>query len=770
MEVLKLTGQENELAASLQTLAEGAKVNEPWIVQCAKDLVAQRGHSLIVAGHRQPAAVQQLAFVLNSVLGNVGGTLVLLDTPENRAGGIADLAKALDSGKIETLVIAGSNPVYNAPADLNWAATQRKAKTVARLGYFEDETAGLSDWHYPLAHFLESWGDARTADGTLVSVQPLIAPLFNGITELEFLARIGGETVTKPYEIARETYFKSTGGNEEGWKQFLCDGFIKGGAAKAVTVSVKPGAVQASIKMLPPAPAGSAGKLDLVFHRDSKVDDGRYNNNGWLQELPDPLTKLTWDNAILISPKTAAEFGIPFGDNTLKQRTKDRVFEIEAGGRKIRGPVWVQPGLADDTVAVALGYGRPKTGRVGRGTGFNAYAARVSGGEHLISGVTLTDTGDTYDLATTQSHWSMEGRPVIREANLEQYKENPHFARGMALERPPVFDSLYPNPLQPQIPSTLNQWGMSIDLNSCVGCSACMIACQSENNIPIVGKDQVGRSREMHWIRIDRYYVGSKDDPQAIVQPMLCQHCEAAPCENVCPVNATSHDDEGLNVMVYNRCVGTRYCSNNCPYKVRRFNFFDYNRRPLDRLYESPLDPRNQTDGKWELLRWFEDRDRGGKPQDEWEMTKLLKNPDVTLRMRGVMEKCTFCLQRIEGAKIAQKVKAADSGDVEIRDGTIKTACQQACPAEAIVFGNLKDPNSGVSKAKDSDRDYSVLEFLNTKPRTAHLARIRNPNPAMPDLYKEIPGSWKEFTEKNGPVEAGEESTAAGEHAAKGAL
>ena len=768
LEVLKLTGKESGLAASLQTLAEGAKANEAWIIQGAKDLVAQRGRGLVVAGHRQPAAVQQLAFVLNSVLGNIGETVLLLETPENRAGGISELAKALDSGKVETLVISGSNPVYTAPADLNWVATQRKAKTVVRLGYFEDETAGVSDWHYPLAHYLESWGDARTADGTVVSVQPLIAPLFNGITELEFLARIGGETVSSPYEIARETYFKSTGGNDEGWKQYLCDGFIKGGAAKAVAASAKSGVVQSSIKTLKAAPAAASGKLDLVFYRDAKVDDGRYNNNGWLQELPDPLTKLTWDNAILISPKTAEEFNIPAGDVNLRQKVKDRVFEIEAGGRKIRGPVWVQPGLADYTVAVALGYGRQKTGRVGKGTGFNAYEARVSGGEHLISGVTISDTGETYDLATTQSHWSMEGRPVIREANLEQYKENPRFAQGMGLEKPPVFDSLYPNPLQQQAASTTNQWGMSIDLNSCVGCSACMIACQSENNIPIVGKDQVGRSREMHWIRIDRYYVGSKDDPQAIVQPMLCQHCEAAPCENVCPVNATAHDNEGLNVMVYNRCVGTRYCSNNCPYKVRRFNFFDYNRRPLDRLYDTPL--ASSTDGKWEMLRWLEDRDRGSKPADEWEMIKLIKNPDVTLRMRGVMEKCSFCLQRIEGAKIAQKVKAGASGDIEIRDGTIKTACQQACPAEAIVFGNLKDPNSKVSKAKDSDRDYSVLEFLNTRPRTTYLARVRNPNPAMPDLYKDMPGSWKEYTEKNGAVEAEEEAKAPGEHATKGAL
>ena len=772
IEVLNLTGKGGDLVSILQPLAAPAKPHEQWIVECAKDLVAHRGASVVMAGYRQPVALQQLAFVLNSALDNIGKTIALIETPASKFGTIAELAKALNGGQVETLVISGSNPVYSASADLDWAVTQRKAKAVVRLGYFEDETAAVADWHYPLAHYLETWGDARTSDGTVVSIQPLIAPLFNGMNELEFLARVGGEEVSKPYEIVRATFLKAGGGDEEAWKQYLHDGFLKNSAAKTASATIDAAVVTEALKSLKPAAALADGKMDLVFYRDSKVDDGRYNNNGWLQELPDPITKLTWDNAILMSPATAKSLGLKFGDNNLRQKVPNRVFEIEAGGRKIRGPVWVQPGLADDTVAVALGYGRQKTGRVGKGTGFNAYAARISGAEYLVSGVTVTDTGEIFDLSTTQSHWSMEGRPIIREANLEQYKKNAHFVRGMALEKPPVFDSLYPNPLDKVKPTAMHQWGMSIDLNSCVGCSACMIACQSENNIPIVGKEQVGRSREMHWIRIDRYYVGSKEnssDPQAITQPMLCQHCEMAPCESVCPVNATAHDDEGLNVMVYNRCVGTRYCSNNCPYKVRRFNFFDYNRRPLDRLYESSLDPRNTTDGKWEFLRWLEDRDRGSKPSDEWEMIKLIKNPDVTLRMRGVMEKCSFCLQRIEGAKIAQKVKAGASGDVEVHDGTIKTACQQACPAEAIVFGNIADSQSRVSQAKDSDRDYSVLEFLNTKPRTTYLARIRNPNPVMPDPYKDIPGSWKEFTEKNGPVEVEEEPKSEGEHA-KGAL
>jgi Fe-S-cluster-containing dehydrogenase component len=369
---------------------------------------------------------------------------------------------------------------------------------------------------------------------------------------------------------------------------------------------------------------------------------------------------------------------------------------------------------------------------------------------YYASGASVKSTGDqSYELATTQSHWSMEGRPVVRETNLEQYRKNPKFAQRMKPEEPPVVAPLYPNPLDTTKLNGLHQWGMSIDLNRCVGCSACMVACQSENNIPIVGKEMVGKSREMHWIRLDRYYAGPVEDPQAVTQPMLCQHCESAPCESVCPVNATSHDDEGLNLMTYNRCVGTRYCSNNCPYKVRRFNFFDYNRHPLDHkhLYTSPLVA--QTDGEWELMRWLKNPDKGNLPEDQWQLSKLVKNPDVSVRMRGVMEKCSLCLQRIEQAKITAKVKARDTDHIRLseKEGTVpKTACQQACPAEAIVFGDISDPESSVTKAKEQERTYKVLEFLLTKPRLTYLARVRNPNPDMPD-YKEhaLPYSFDEF-------------------------
>ncbi len=495
------------------------------------------------------------------------------------------------------------------------------------------------------------------------------------------------------------------------------------------------------------AMALSKGRLEVVFHRDYSLDDGRYNNNGWLQELPDPVTKVVWDNVVLMSRRTARELGVMNSD----------LVDISLGGRSVRGPVWVQPGMADYSIGLALGYGRTRTGRVGRGAGFDVYPLRTSAGQNIAAGATVRAVGGTHSISCTQSHWSLEGRPIIREANLDQYRQHPAFARHLEAEDLPVAAPLYPNPFDELRKKGLHQWGMSIDLNLCVGCSACVLACQSENNVPIVGKDQVRRGREMHWLRIDRYYAGKPpapkgspqakenffetfdpearqqfdawiDNPQALTQPMLCQHCEAAPCENVCPVNATLHDQEGLNVMTYNRCVGTRYCSNNCPYKVRRFNFFDYNKRPLDRLYLGPL---------------------ARRPEDEWDLIKMIKNPDVTVRMRGVMEKCTFCIQRIEQAKIAQKTKAGASGDVVVPSDSFTTACAQACPAGAIVFGNLNDPQSRVSKLKKLDRDYTVLQALLTKPRTTYLARVRNPNAAMPDYYQ-TPLSMQEFEQKMG--------------------
>ena len=742
-------------------------IDPKWISECAKDLLANRGQSLIVAGHRQPSAVHIIANGLNAILGNVGKTVDYLSADEQQGVSIADLVQSLNSNQVETLVILGGNPVYNAPADLNWAVAQRKAKTVVRLGYYDDETSEKSDWNFPATHYLESWGDATTSDGSVVPIQPLIQPLFGGLTGLEFLARISGELQTNPYDTVRATHASS----EEAWKKFLFNGFLAGSEATPLSVQFNAQVVPGIVNSFKIATVPSINNLEVIFYRDAKMDDGRYANNGWMQELPDPITKMTWDNAVLVSRKTARDLGVQNGD----------LVEISLNGRSVVGPIWTQPGMADYSLGLALGYGREKAGRVGTGVGFNAY--KIFSGKYIETGATIKKTGATHVLATTQSHWSMEGRPAVREANIGEYEKHKDFAGKMSGEEPPVVKSLYPNPLDEAKKTALHQWGMAIDLTSCVGCGTCVLACQSENNIPIVGKDQVLRGREMHWMNIHRYYTSDPkkknnpsifdfnadenqadthqqfaewiDDVQAVNQPMLCQHCEAAPCENVCPVAATVHDQEGLNVMAYNRCIGTRYCSNNCPYKVRRFNYLDFNKRPLADL-KGPLYPTaifgSKTDGKLDILRWWKNPDSGMRDEEEWDLIKMAKNPDVTVRMRGVMEKCTYCTQRIEQAKIAQKVKAGASDDVRLTEaaGNIpKTACQQACPAQAIVFGDVSDPNSAVSKLKTLERNYSVLGNLLTKPRTTYLARIRNPNPLMPD-YTEWPYSFEEFEQHNG--------------------
>ncbi len=770
VEVLNLSGPAEPEAATVQAalakISNTTKVDPSWIKACAHDLVKNKGRAVVLAGQRQPLVVHLIAHAMNAALGAVGQTIEIQQTLksghtlEDHAIALWSLAKYLNAGSANTLIILGSNPVYSAPADLDWISVQRKLKTVVRLGYYEDETAVDCQWHFPATHYLESWGDAMASDGVLVPVQPLIQPLFGGMTDLEFLARLAGESQTNPYDIVRTTF----AGSEEGWKKFLFDGFLADSASALVSGRFNWSKMSQDVE---PTPALSANNLEVIFYRDAKMDDGRYANNGWMQELPDPITKLTWDNAVLVSRQTARELGVQNGD----------VVEITLNGRSVKGPIWTQPGMADYSLGLALGYGRQRAGRVGTGVGFNAY--KIFSGKYIETGATVRKTGETYTFATTQSHWSMEGRPIVREANLAEFSKEPGFANEMHGTEPPVVQPLYPNPLDEAKKTALHQWGMAIDLTACVGCGTCVLACQSENNIPIVGKDQVRRGREMHWMRIDRYYTADPakekrsdafqkddeqqfaewiDDVQAVNQPMLCQHCEAAPCENVCPVNATVHDQEGLNVMAYNRCIGTRYCANNCPYKVRRFNYLDYNKRPLTELkgpyYSTPLT--HKTGGKWDLLNWFKAPDASGmREEDEWDLIKMIKNPDVTVRMRGVMEKCTFCTQRIEQAKIAQKVKAGASGDVRLTEaaGTIpKTACQQACPAQAIAFGDISDPESNVSRLKAQQRNYSVLGDLLTKPRTTYLARIRNPNPAMPD-YREWPFSFEEYEKHGGELE-----------------
>ncbi len=727
-------------------------VDAKWIAECAKDLVSAGKNAMIVAGQRQPIEVHIIAYIINNILDNLGSTVTLIPAEENSS---ADLS-GLKSSAIDTLIIIGGNPAYNLSSLPN-------AKTIVRLGYYEDETADKSNWNFPATHYLESWGDAATSDGMPVPIQPLIQPLFGGLTDLEFLARIAGEAKTSAYEIVRETFAAENGifprHVEESWKRFLFNGFDNTQPAQLGVFKLTSNLPEITAKNV------SAQNLEVIFFRDAKVDDGRYANNGWMQELPDPITKMTWDNAVLVSRKTARELGVANGD----------IVEISLNGKTVSGPIWTQPGMADYSLGLALGYGREKAGRVGTGIGFNAY--KIFSGKYIEAGATVKKTGETYTLACTQHHWSMEGRPAVREANLEEFLKEPEFAKeNFHGVEPPVVQSLYPNPLDAAKKTALHQWGMTVDLNACVGCGTCVVACQSENNIPIVGKDQVLRGREMHWMRIDRYFTSDPkrkdnksifnpkadenqtdekqqfaewiDDVQAVNQPMLCQQCEAAPCESVCPVNATVHDQEGLNVMAYNRCIGTRYCSNNCPYKVRRFNYLDFNKRPLTELkgtmYSTTLT--HKTDGEWDLLRWWRDPNSGMRSEDEWDLIKLSKNPDVTVRMRGVMEKCTYCTQRIEHAKIAQKAKAGASDNVRLSEaaGTVpKTACQQACPAGAIVFGDVSDPDSSVSKLKLLPQNYSVLGELLTKPRTTYLARIRNPNPAMPDYHE--PFSTEEY-------------------------
>ncbi len=655
-----------------------------WLEVVAKDLMKSRGKSLVVAGRRQPAAVHSLVVAINNALGNIGETVDYHAAPDalfpNRDG-LADLTAKMNAGEISTLIIADGNPVYNAPSDLNFAEALKKVGTVIRLGNSNDETAGAANWVLPMAHFLESWGDTRSTDGTLAITQPLIEPLYDGRSPIEVISLLLGGRETPGYELVRKTLRGVTGKTnfEAHWERTLHDGLLKNSATDPLALKVKSDALQNVLKRYPgQSNAVSNSNLEIVFY-DGNLHDGRFANVGWLQELPDPITKLTWDNAVLMSPATAKRLGV---DNT-------DVVTLKIGAKALDAPVWVMPGQADNSLALAVGYGRVAAGTVGSSVGVDVAALRTMSTFNFASGVTASSTGKNYPLSSSQDHGSMEDRPLIREATLAEYRQSPTFAPDM-VETPPLAslwnDFKY---------DTGYQWGMAIDLNVCTGCNACTIACQSENNIAIVGKEQVGKGREMHWMRMDRYFIGEEDDPQMAQQPMACQQCETAPCEQVCPVAATNHDKEGLNVMVYNRCIGTRYYSNNCPYKVRRFNFFNYTK-------------------------------------DTPEVTKMAMNPDVTVRSRGVMEKCTYCTQRISGAKLAAKKE-----NRLVADGEIMSACQQACPTKAIVFGNILDPNSEVAKLKAQNRNYEIFAEINTRPRTSYQARLRNPNPELPSVGSE---------------------------------
>ncbi|HSD20168.1 MAG TPA: TAT-variant-translocated molybdopterin oxidoreductase [Anaeromyxobacter sp.] len=665
----------------------------------AKDLAGARGRSLVLAGARQPPAVHALAAAMNEALGNVGTTVhwrapVLLD-PRAGADSLRELAGELAAGKIDTLVVTAWNALHTAPADLELRKAFGKVKNSMVLALREDETVRAASWRLAASHPLESWGDLRSRDGTVSIVQPLITPLYESATEIDLLAAFVGEGDRGAWRLVREGWRARSGAPpaplplagaaaaanpvdtnrprrpdpyDRTWDEWLAAGVLTESAGKPEQVAADLGAVGDALGKLP-VPAGG---IELGFAPDYKIWDGRLLENAWLQELPDPVTKLTWENAAHLSPATAKRLGLASGD----------LVELARGGRAVVAPVLIVPGHADDAVTVALGYGQQVAGPVGKGVGFDGYALRTSDAPWFAGGAELRKTGKRTDLAVTQGHFSMEGRAIalaLDHEELGRAKAELDEHRGEAptiLEPVDYSDRTY-------------KWGMAIDLSRCIGCGACTAACQAENNIPVVGKEQVLRSREMHWIRVDRYFEGPAEDPKSVTQPLACVHCEMAPCEYVCPVNATVHSDEGLNEMVYNRCVGTRYCSNNCPYKVRRFNFFDYHGDVAPTL-------------------------------------QMLMNPDVTVRARGVMEKCTYCTQRIQRARIDARV-----GGKKIGPDEVVPACAQACPAEAITFGNLNDPRSRVSRKHGDARRYDLLHELGTRPRTAYLVKLRNPNPEL---------------------------------------
>ena len=600
----------------------------------------------------------------------------------NALASLKELVADMRAGQVDTLLMLGVNPVYNSPADLRFGENLLKVRTRIHLSLYEDETAELCHWHIPEAHFLEAWGDARAFDGTVSIIQPLIAPLYDGKSAHEILAVLAGQEETSGHDVIRGYWQRQKPGADfnQFWQTSLNNGVVADSAFAPKPVKLNPAVAAEAAKM----PAMTAGGIEIVLRPDPSIGDGSFANNGWLQELPKPLTKLTWDNAALVSPASARKLGVTNGD----------VVKLTSHGRTVEAPIWITPGHADESLTLHLGYGRRRAGHVGTGKGFNAYLLSTSEGA-WIGSATVAKTGKTYQLVTTQHHHIMgkEGeereeesvaalqRKLVRGATLEEFRRDPTLGREEDEENGP---SIYP-----QFPYNGNAWGMSIDLNSCIGCNACVVACQSENNIAVVGKDQVSRGREMHWIRVDTYFQGGLENPEVYNQAVPCMHCENAPCEYVCPVGATVHSPEGLNEMIYNRCVGTRYCSNNCPYKVRRFNF--------------------------ELF-------------SDWTTPSLepLRNPDVTVRSRGVMEKCTYCVQRINRVKIA-----AEKEDRELKDGEILTACQQTCPAQAIVFGNINDRDSRVAKMKAQSRNYGLLTDLNTRPRTTYLAKLWNPNPEI---------------------------------------
>ena len=672
----RLPVKASEIAPFVHSLAAavagGGGNSSPFVSAVAKDLLAAKGKSIVIAGDDQSPEVHAVVHYINQLLENNGKTVVLTASleqkPVDQYADVQALAADLNSNQVDVLLILGGNPVFDAPASLNLRGAIQLAKLRVRLGLYDDETSEVCQWLIPEAHTFEFWSDAPAYDGTVSIIQPLIAPLYGGKSAHDLLVAFTETPERTSHSLVREYWkTKHTGADFDAWwNRSIHDGFIKGSELPAVKADAKLVAASAS--------TGSSDGYDVSFHFDPYVLDGRYANNTWLQELPRPISRLTWDNAVIVSAKTAKDLNVT---------DEDRV-EISVNGQTVWGSIWRVPGQPDGSLGLSLGYGRTRSGRAGNGAGFDANPLRTIANPYNASGAKVKKLGETFRLAAVQHHFAMEDRDPVISGTLAEYLADANFAQKKS-ETPSKGLTILPQTWEYKGYA----WGMAIDLTACSGCNACVVACQAENNIAVTGKEQVLNTREMHWIRIDRYFSGTEDNPQSYFQPVACQQCENAPCEVVCPVAATSHDAEGLNNMVYNRCIGTRYCSNNCPYKVRRFNFL--------------------LDTDWET-----------------ESIKMQRNPDVTVRSRGVMEKCTYCVQRINYAKIM-----AEKEDRRVTDGEIVPACQSTCPSDAIAFGDLNDPKSRVSSWKREATDYSLLGELNTRPRTTYLADIRNPNPAL---------------------------------------
>ncbi|MCH8567575.1 MAG: TAT-variant-translocated molybdopterin oxidoreductase [Balneolales bacterium] len=670
-----------------------------WVSVLAQELLSNRGNSILAAGNSYSPEVHATVAAINAAVGNAGSTVEYLNVPflddSYNPDSLRNVARDVRNGTIDTLIIVGGNPVYNAPADLEFATVMQQASTTIHLASHIDETSKLAQWHVNRAHFLEFWGDAHSYTGELSVIQPVIRPLFGGKSEIEFLAAILHGENHEGYDLVRESWRNVlTSEFDNSWNEVVHDGIYRQTRFSSGNTGLSSGFNSSMRSWLTSVQGSSSSDIELIFKADNRIYDGRYANNGWLQEFPDPVTKITWDNVAAMSPAMAASIGVrerSFGETTYDLVT------ITSGGTELTMPAWIVPGHADNSITVTVGYGRQNIGASADDIGHNSYILRTYDNQLAVPSVTVARNGRSYPIACTQNHHQMEDRPLVREATLEEYRAKPDFAPAMVYtpgRRPEdgkpknLFnDQMFP-PHQPQ-------WGMAIDLNACTGCGVCTIACQAENNIPVIGKREVERNREMHWIRVDRYFQGDKENPKVVHQPIPCMHCEQAPCELVCPVAATTHSDDGLNQMTYNQCIGTRYCSNNCPYKVRRFNFFNYAKNWLE-IDEDP------------------------------DIIQMAMNPDVSVRFRGVMEKCTYCVQRINRAKIARKNETGNS--IKPVDGAVKTACQQACPSQAITFGDITDQESVISRTKSNERNYLLIEELNIRPRTSYLGKLRNPN------------------------------------------